>query len=113
MKKLDDKTMVTYVGLINALIDVIENDFSKSIFNKQSIKFKTNNLLAEFKKIESDLFPPGDHGEASTQYIDAGTIMLKFFKIGLEMASMDQVKSEGLQTQINILLKNYGIGIDF
>lgn len=113
MKKLDDKTMVTYVGLINALIDVMENDFSKSIFNKQQLKFKTNNLLQEFKKIEEQLFPPGDHGEASTQYIDAGTIMLKFFKLGLEMSNMDDIKHHGLNTQLNILLKNYGINIDF
>lgn len=113
MKKLDDKTMVTYVGLINALIDVMENDFSKSIFNKQQLKFKTNNLLQEFKKIEEQLFPPGDHGEASTQYIDAGTIMLKFFKLGLEMSNMDDIKHQVLNTQLNILLKNYGINIDF
>lgn len=113
MKKLDDKTMVTYVGLINALIDVMENDFSKSIFNKQQLKFKTNNLLQEFKKIEEQLFPPGDHGEASTQYIDAGTIMLKFFKLGMEMSNMDDIKHQGLNTQLNILLKNYGINIDF
>lgn len=113
MKKLDDKTMVTYVGLINALIDVMENDFSKSVFNKQQLKFKTNNLLQEFKKIEDQLFPPGDHGQASSQYIDAGTIMLKFFKLGLQMSEMDDVKHQGLNTQLNILLKNYGINIDF
>lgn len=113
MKKLDDKTMVTYVGLINALIDVMENDFSKSVFNKQQLKFKTNNLLQEFKKIEDQLFPPGDHGQASSQYIDAGTIMLKFFKLGLQMSEMDDVKHQGLNTQLNIILKNYGINIDF
>lgn len=113
MKKLDDKTMITYVGLINALIDVMENDFSKSIFNKQQLKFKTNNLLQEFKKIEEQLFPPGDHGEASTQYIDAGTIMLKFFKLGIILSEMDKVKQDGLTTQMNILLKNYGVNVDF
>lgn len=113
MKKLDDKTMITYVGLINALIDVMENDFSKSIFNKQQLKFKTNNLLQEFKKIEEQLFPPGDHGEASTQYIDAGTIMLKFFKLGIILSEMEKVKQDGLTTQMNILLKNYGVNIDF
>jgi hypothetical protein len=109
MKNLNDKTMVTYVGLINALIDIMENDFSKSVFNKQQIKFKTQNLLSEFKKIEDKLFPPGDHGEASTQYIDAGTIMLKFFKLGMEMTELDNHKQEGLNTQLNILFKNYGI----
>jgi len=28
------------------------------------------------------------------------------------MADMDQVKSEGLNTQLNILFKNYGINLE-
>lgn len=112
MKKLDDKTMIVYVGLINALIDVMDNDFSKSVFNKQALKNKTNGLLQEFKKIEDLIFPPGDHGEASTQYIDAGTIMLKFFQLGIEITSLDKAKQEGLNTQLKILFKNYGLKFD-
>jgi hypothetical protein len=43
----------------------------------------------------------------------AGDVMLKFFKLGMIMADMDEVRHEGLNTQLNILLKSYGLDIDF
>lgn len=51
-------------------------------------------------------------GEVTDQYLDAGRLMITFFKLGIEMADMDPIRAEGLSTQLNILFKNYGINLD-
>lgn len=114
MKKLTEReTFVIYAGLTNALVDHIENDFRKSIYNKQSLKFKSQNLLDELLGITDKLYREGADSEVLDQHIMAGDIMLKFFKLGLKMADMDEIRHEGLNTQLNILLKSYGLDIDF
>jgi hypothetical protein len=35
--------------------------------------------------------------------------MKEFFKIGLKLQELDSIKAEGFDTQLNILLKTYGI----
>lgn len=114
MKKLTEReTFVIYAGLTNALVDHIENDFRKSIYNKQSLKFKSQNLLDELVGITDKLYKEGADSEVVDQHIMAGDVMLKFFKLGLKMADMDDIRHEGLNTQLNILLKSYGLDIDF
>jgi hypothetical protein len=114
MKKLTDKeTFVIYAGLTNALVDHIDNDFRQSIYNKQSLKFKSQNLLTELLAITDKLYAKGSYGDAVDQHVMAGDVMLKFFKLGMTMADMDEVRHEGLNTQLNILLKSYGLDIDF
>lgn len=114
MKKLTEReTFVIYAGLTNALVDHIENDFRKSIYNKQSLKFKSQNLLDELIGITDKLYREGADSEVVDQHVMAGDVMLKFFKLGLKMADMDEIRHEGLNTQLNILLKSYGLDIDF
>lgn len=114
MKKLTEReTFVIYAGLTNALVDHIENDFRKSIYNKQSLKFKSQNLLDELVGITDKLYREGADSEVVDQHVMAGDVMLKFFKLGLKMADMDEIRHEGLNTQLNILLKSYGLDIDF
>lgn len=114
MKKLTEReTFVIYAGLTNALVDHIENDFRKSIYNKQSLKFKSQNLLDELLGITDKLYREGADSEVVDQHVMAGDVMLKFFKLGLKMADMDEIRHEGLNTQLNILLKSYGLDIDF
>jgi len=80
MKKLTDKeTFVIYAGLTNALVDHIENDFRESIYNKQSLKFKSQNLLKELVTITDKLYEKGSYGDAVDQHVMAGDVMLKFF----------------------------------
>ena len=113
MKKLTEKqTIIIYSGLVNALIDHIEADFRPSIFNRHSLKMKSKSVLEELLKVEADMYKGDPSGEMTDQYLDAGQLMITFFKLGIEMADMDQVKSEGLNTQLNILFKNYGINLD-
>jgi hypothetical protein len=112
--KLKEKeTIIIYAGLINALIDHIEADFRPSIFNRQSLKMKSNSVLDELLKIEQEIYKGDPSGEVTDQYLDAGKLMILFFRLGLEMTEMSETKSEGLNTQLNILLKNYGVNLEF
>jgi len=110
MKPTEKEVFLTFAGLTNALIDTIELDVIKSSFCKHNLKFKAKNMLDELKKVEERLFPQGeDFGEASSQYIDSGSLMLKLFRIGIKMNDLTETQQQGLSTQLNILMKNYGI----
>lgn len=114
MKQNEKEIFLTYAGLTNALVDTIEEDVLKSAFCKQQVKFKSKNLLEELKKVEIKLFPQGeDFGEASSQYIDAGSLMLKLFRIGIKMNDLTEIQQQALNTQLNILLRSYGIDENF
>jgi hypothetical protein len=114
MKKLKEKeTIIIYAGLINALIDHIEADFRPSIVNRQALKMKSNSVLDELLKLEQEIYKGDPTGEVTDQYLDSGKLMLLFFKLGMEMTEMSETKSEGLNTQLNILLKNYGVNLEF
>lgn len=114
MKLSEKETIVIYAGLTNALIDHIDNDFRRTVFNRQSLKYKSKAVLQELESITDNLYSMDASEEAVAQHIEAGDIMLKFFKLGIKMSEMDEIKHEGLNTQLNILLKSYGVeGLDF
>jgi hypothetical protein len=113
MKLTQRETIIIYCGLLNALIDHIENDFRPSVFNRQSLKSKSNSVLDELLKIEQQLYKADPDPTVSDQYFQAGKLMVDFFRIGMEMELMDKTKAEGLNTQLMILMKNYGLKIDF
>jgi hypothetical protein len=46
---------------------------------------------------------------AVAQHIDASEQMVQFFIIGLKLQKLDPVKVQGFDTQLNILLKTYGV----
>lgn len=110
--KLSEKeTILIYCGLINALIDHIEADFRPSAFNKQNVKFLSNNLLTELTKMEAKIYQGKEDisHEVTEQYISAGKLMLEFFKVGIEMSDLPWEKQNLLNCDINILLKRYNI----
>jgi hypothetical protein len=113
MKLTERETIVIYIGLLNALIDHIENDFRPSIFNQQALKSKSNGLLKDLLKLEQKLYQGDPNTEVSDQYFQAGKLMVDFFRIGMAMEIMDRTRAEGLNTQLIILMKNYGLNIDF
>ena len=113
MKLTERETIVIYIALLNALFDHIENDFRPSVFNQQALKSKSNGLLQDLLKLEQRLYRGNPSAEVSDQYFNSGKLMIEFFKIGMEMEIMDKGRAEGLNTQLNILMKNYGLNIDF
>lgn len=113
MKLTERETIVIYIGLLNALIDHIENDFRPSVFNQQSLKSKSNGLLQDLLKLEEKLYRGDPNTDVSDQYFQAGKLMVDFFRIGMAMELMDKGRAEGLNTQLCVLMKNYGLNIDF
>jgi hypothetical protein len=73
---------------------------------------KSKSVLDELLKVEADMYKGDPSGEVTDQYLDAGNLMMTFFKLGIEMADMDTIRAEGLNTQLNILFKNYGINLE-
>jgi hypothetical protein len=113
MKLTERETIVIYIGLLNALIDHIESDFRPNVFNQQALKSKSNGLLQDLLKLEQRLYQGDPNTEVSDQYFQAGKLMVNFFRIGMAMEIMDRTKAEGLNTQLIILMNNYGLNIDF
>jgi hypothetical protein len=111
MRLNENQNVLIYCGLINALIDHIDGDFRKSPFNKQNVKYLSNNLLNELLKIEAKIYDSEDEisTEVTEQYISAGKLMLDFFLLGVEMSNMQDDKRDLLNCDLNILLKRYGI----
>jgi hypothetical protein len=109
MKLSERETIVIYAGLTNALIDHIDNDFRKNIFNRHSLKYNSQAVLRELEIITDKLYSKEASAEAVDQHIEAGNIMIKLFRIGIEMSDMDEPKHEELNTKLNLLLKEYGI----
>lgn len=114
MKKLNEvETAMIYLGLLNCLIDHIESDFRKSMFNKQSLKNKSNLVLEELLKLESHLYRNNPDESVSDDYFEAGKNMLEFFKLGIRMTNLEEAKAQSLNTELNTLLKKYGLDLDF
>ena len=113
MKLSEKDSLIAFAGLTNALIDLIENDIKHSSLFKQSIKFHSKHLLDELLKITDKIYDGCNDPNAVEQHIEAGEAMLKFFVLGLRMIDMDSTKQQGLNTQINILLKNYEVDLEF
>lgn len=114
MKKLNEvETAMIYLGLLNSLIDHIEGDFRQSMFNKQSLKNKSNLVLEELLKLEQNLYRNNPDESVSDDYFEAGKNMIEFFRLGLKMAYMDDEKSQNLNNELNTLLKKYDMDLDF
>jgi len=116
MAKLSEKeTIVIYCGLVNALIDHIDVDFRPSKFNRQNVKFLSNNLLKELLKMEASIYEGREEAEleVTEQYVEAGKFMLNFFKLGLEMTEMSIESQMKMNDELNALLKSYGIQQEF
>lgn len=112
--KLDEElTVMIYLGLLNSLIDHIEGDFRQSIFNKQSLKNKSNMVLDELLKIEQQLYKNNPDATVSDDYFNAGKNMLEFFKLGIKMTKLSEQDSQTLNTELNSLLNKYELDLEF
>ena len=107
-----EKTMI-YAGLIGALIDHIESDNHKSFLNDNFIKYQSQRLLDELLKKEKKIFKADPNDAVLEQYVQAGNLMVKFYLIGLQMVALNKDKCQLLEVDLNILLKRYGIDLQF
>jgi hypothetical protein len=111
----DKDKALTYFTICQALIHIIEDEWIGNPANRQRVKSITNQQLNELNKVIEILLPKGDYSEegmrATEQFVDAAEAMLYFYKIGIQMARLNDTKRETLNTQMNILLKSYEINV--
>lgn len=110
----EEETIMIYLGLISALIDHIELDLYKSKFRDNFLRYKLQDIQNELTKKEKLVFNrENTHNDnVHKQYRDAGTIMLRFFLVGLEMGNLDEIRANGFNTQLELLCHSYGIKIE-
>jgi hypothetical protein len=115
MKTTKDKIrLLTFFALCQNMLDFIDGSWHGHPANKQAVKMVTKQMVRELEKTMAILFPPNRNDDpelpdALDTFQNACTAMESFFMLGMEMDQMDQTKKDSLNTQINILLKSYGI----
>lgn len=115
MKTTKDKIrLLTFFALCQNMLDFIDGSWNGHPANKQAVKMVTKQMVRELEKTMAVLFPPNRNDDpelpdALDTFQNACTAMESFFILGMNMDQMDQLKKDSLNTQINILLKSYGI----
>lgn len=125
MKLSKDHNILKYIALMQVLYELSDDlDLKDSIFNTKIIKDRVFDLQNSLKKQiwrlyrdskkdgvwkVDDFVRPEYWDHAVAQHSDAAQLMINFFEVGVQMTEMDRVRAEGLQTQMTILLKSYGI----
>jgi hypothetical protein len=108
-----EKTLM-FLALMQAVYEMADDvDFTAKPFNKPIIRERTWDLTRTLNKQISKILPMNELSEewdrAVTQHIDASERMVQFFIIGLKLQKLDTIKVQGFDTQLNILLKTYGV----
>lgn len=115
MRTTKDKIrLLTFFALCQNMLDFIDGSWHGHPANKQAVKMVTKQMIRELEKTMAVLFPQNRNDDpelpdALDTFQNACTAMESFFILGMNMDQMDQVKKDSLNTQINILLKSYGI----
>ena len=115
MRTTKDKIrLLTFFALCQNMLDFIDGSWHGHPANKQAVKMVTKLMIRELEKTMAVLFPQDrnddpDLPDALDTFQNACTAMESFFMLGMEMDQMNQTKKDSLNTQINILLKSYGI----
>lgn len=106
-----------FLALLQVTYEMADDiDFRAKPFDKPIIKERTWELTRTLNKQISKILPmedctKPDWDNAVEQHIDAAERMKEFFKIGLKLQELDPLKVQGFDTQLNILLKTYGVDI--
>lgn len=102
-------------------------DLKDSIFNTKIIKDRVFDLQNSLKKQiwriykdpkkdgiwkVDDMIRPEEWDRAVAQHNDIVQQMMLFFDIGMQMQELDEIKVQGFNTQLTILMKNYGIKVE-
>lgn len=107
-----DQTM-TFLSLMQVLYEMSDDaDLSLRPFNKPIVKERVRALSYSLNKEISKMFkgnPDEDWDKSVEQHTHGADRMLLFYKIGLKLSKLNDIKIQGFDTQLTILLKTYGI----
>jgi hypothetical protein len=115
MKATKDKIrLLTFFALCQNMLDFIDGSWQGHPANRQAVKMATKQMIRELEKTMAVLFPSNRNDDpelpdALDTFQNACTAMESFFMLGMEMDQMDPTRKDSLNTQVNILLKSYGI----
>jgi hypothetical protein len=115
MKATKDKIrLLTFFALCQNMLDFIDGSWQGHPANRQAVKMATKQMIRELEKTMTVLFPSNRNDDpelpdALDTFQNACTAMESFFMLGMEMDQMDPTRKDSLNTQVNILLKSYGI----
>ena len=112
----DKHAILTYFSLCQALINHIDEGWQGNPLNRQTVKNRTESLTKSLEGSINLLFPknPALNGGAEVvgQFDDASRAMMAFYNLGVKIAGLDETKREGLNNQLDILLKSYGLSLE-
>ena len=112
----DKHAILTYFSLCQALINHIDEGWQGNPVNRQTVKNRTEALVKSLEGSINILFPknPQLNGGAEVvgQFDDASRAMMAFYNLGVKIAGLDETKREGLNNQLSILLKSYGLDLE-
>ena len=112
--------LIMYHALCGMMTNFLDEEVlpDKSLV-KQKIKLLTNQLYQELQKpvdeflskLKEEGYEDGIYeGQDMTELFQvATTAMEHYFRLSLQIEDMDDVKKQGLTTQLNILLKSYDL----
>lgn len=113
----EKENTLMFLALLQVTYEMADDiDFRAKPFDKPIIKERTWELTRTLNKQISKILPMEDCNKpdwdnAVEQHVDAAERMKEFFKIGLKLQELDPLKVQGFDTQLNILLKTYGVDI--
>lgn len=113
----EKENTLMFLALLQVTYEMADDiDFRAKPFDKPIIKERTWELTRTLNKQISKILPmedcdKPDWDNAVEQHVDAAERMKDFFKIGLKLQELDPLKVQGFDTQLNILLKTYGVDI--
>lgn len=112
----DKNALLTYFSLCQALINHIDEGWQGNPVNRQTVKNRTEALLKSLEGSINILFPrnPQLNGGAEVvgQFDEASRAMMAFYNLGVKIAGMEEEKRETFNTQLDILLKSYGLNLE-
>ena len=112
--------LIVYYAFCGMMTNFLEeNVLPDKTLLKQRIKLLTNQLYQELQKpvddfltkIKKDGHEDGVYdGQDMTDLFQVATVAMEhYFRLSLQIEDMDDIKKQGLTTQLNILLKSYDL----
>jgi hypothetical protein len=112
--------LLVYYALCGMMTNWLEeNVIPDKMLNKQKVKMLTKQLHLEllkpvdefYKKLKEDGYEDGVYdNENLTDLFHIATIAMEhYFRLSLQIEDMDEIRKQGLVTQLNILLKSYDL----
>ena len=112
--------LLVYYALCGMMTNWIEEHIiPDKVINRQKVKMLTKQLHLElmkpvddfYKRLKEEGYEDGQfQGQDMTDLFHIATIAMEhYFRLSLQIEDMDEIRKQGMVTQMNILLKSYDL----